>query len=106
MNYTNAKEFKTNPTLSETVEPDNDLKNILVEYVGATVNSEDQNVTTEMIVDVMAEEFPDFLLVIAEENFLRGYEQALTDVGAGREEFMMEQKQNDKQKKSCKLCEK
>ena len=28
----------------------------------------------------MAKEFPEFLLVVAEENFIRGYEQALTDV--------------------------
>ena len=28
----------------------------------------------------MSKEFPEFLLVVAEENFIRGYEQALTDV--------------------------
>jgi len=33
-----------------------------------------------MAVEVFAAEFPEFLLAVAEENFLRGYEQALTDV--------------------------
>ena len=33
-----------------------------------------------MAVDVFAVEFPEFLLAVAEENFLRGYEQALADV--------------------------
>ena len=34
----------------------------------------------DMAVEVFAAEFPEFLLAVAEENFLRGYEQALTDV--------------------------
>ena len=37
-----------------------------------------------MIVDVLAEEFPDFLMVVAEENWLRGYRQGLADVEEGR----------------------
>mgnify|MGYP001480436047 FL=1 len=80
MEHVDAKEYNKNPTLDQLVDPDNDLKNMLVEYVGEKLNPADRNITTEMIVDVMAEEFPEFLLVIAEENFLRGYEQALVDV--------------------------
>ena len=74
MEHINAKEYNKNPSLDQLVEPNNDLKNMLVEYVGEKLEPEDQNITTEMIVDVMADEFPDFLLVIAEENFLSGYE--------------------------------
>jgi len=33
-----------------------------------------------MIVSVIAEEFPEFVYLLAEENFLRGYQQALEDV--------------------------
>jgi hypothetical protein len=33
-----------------------------------------------MIVETLAQEFPEFLMVVAEENWLRGYHQALTDV--------------------------
>tara|TARA_R110000824_G_scaffold285090_1_gene473238 strand:+ start:10604 stop:10924 length:321 start_codon:yes stop_codon:yes gene_type:complete len=105
MEQVNAKEYNKNPTLSQLVTPDNDLKNILLEYVGEKLGPANQNITTEMIVEIMAEEFPDFLLVVAEENFLRGYEQALSDVDSGQKEFRMEQKKNDKQRKSCKLCE-
>ena len=33
-----------------------------------------------MIVDTMAEEFPDFVLALAEENWVRGYQQAFFDL--------------------------
>ena len=82
-----------NPELYEVVEQDNDLKSFIVEYVG--------NVTVEMIVEVMAEEFPEFVMVVAEENWVRGYEQGLTDVQSGMS--LMEEK--DGKKKDCKLCE-
>ena len=36
-----------------------------------------------MIVKTVAEEFPEFLLVVAEENFIRGYQQGLHDVEEG-----------------------
>ena len=44
------------------------------------LNPKDDNVTVEMIVDVLAEEFPEFVLALAEENFIRGYKQAIFDV--------------------------
>ena len=64
-----------------------------------------QNVTVEMIVETMAAEFPAFLLVVAEENWVRGYQQALDDVETGRKAAEEDEKKNAKQK-SCKLCEK
>ena len=84
METISAKEFDQNPDLTKTVEPDNDLKNILVEYVGEKINPENQNVTVEMIAETMAKEFPEFLLAVAEENWIRGYQQALNDVETGR----------------------
>ena len=33
-----------------------------------------------MIVEAMSEEFPEFIMAIAEENFIRGYRQGLTDM--------------------------
>ena len=36
-----------------------------------------------MIVDTMANEFPEFLMAVAEENWVRGYHQALNDVTEG-----------------------
>jgi hypothetical protein len=68
------------------------IKEILVTYVGEKTNPEDGDVTVDHIVEVMSEEFPEFLLLIAEENWIRGYEQALNDVEEG-ERLVKEQKQ-------------
>jgi len=74
----NIKNFK--------VKKDSELKEWLVDYVGNKENLKDEGVTVEMIISIMAEEFPEFLLVVAQENFLRGYEQALGDVKMLNEE--------------------
>lgn len=58
------------------------LKELLVNYVGTATDTED--VTTEMIVQTMAQEFPEFLMAIAEENWIRGYQQAIHDVDQGQ----------------------
>ena len=73
-----------NPDLLESVEPDTEVKNWLIEYIGNKLNPENGEVTVEMVIKTMAEEFPEFLLPIAEENFIRGYRQALEDVEEGR----------------------
>jgi len=101
METIDSKQFNENPNLTKLVEPENDLKNMLVEYVGEELNPEDQKVTVEMIIQVMAEQFPEFVLAMAEENWVRGYEQALIDVDSGME---LASKENEK-KRSCKLCE-
>jgi hypothetical protein len=44
---------------------------------------ENGEVTVELIVEAMANEFPDFLITVAKENWLRGYQQALYDVDYG-----------------------
>jgi hypothetical protein len=62
------------------VEKDSELKEWLVNYVGNKENPDDGAVTVEMIINTVAKEFPEFLLLVAEENFLRGYEQGLDDV--------------------------
>ena len=58
---------------------DGELKNLIVEYVGNKLNPQNDDVTLEMAVVTVAEEFPELLLAIAEENYLRGYEQGLND---------------------------
>ena len=80
----------TENTLEEVVEPDNDLKNILVEYTGEKFNPSDKLISVEMIVQVMADEFPEVVLAIAEENWTRGYHQALNDVEMGEKLFQEE----------------
>ena len=69
-----------NSTLTKTVEKTTPIKEWLVEYVGEKHNPENGEVTVEMVVDTVADEFPEFLMVIAEENWIRGYHQALEDV--------------------------
>ena len=72
-----------NPDLLEPVEKTNELKEWLVNYVGEKEGPESGEVNVEMIIKTMAEDFPEFLLVLAEENFIRGYQQALADVDEG-----------------------
>ena len=71
-----------NEDLAMPVSVETELKEMIVNYIGERLAPEDGNVTVQMAVDVFAVEFPEFLLAIAEENFLRGYEQALVDVAA------------------------
>jgi len=70
-----------NPVLEETVETDTGLKQLVVNYIGTRLMAEEE-VTVDMAVQVFAAEFPEFLMAIAEENFLRGYQQALDDITA------------------------
>ena len=84
-----------NEVLDEIVRPENQLKTMLVNYVGEKQSPEGDNVTVEMIVDQLANEFPEFVLAVAEENFVRGYQQALTDVEVGRKAW--EEQQQDEQ---------
>lgn len=69
-----------NPDLQKMVNPDTEIKNWLVEYVGEKIQPKNNEVTLEMIIEVVASEFPEFLLPVAEENFIRGYQQAMIDV--------------------------
>ena len=68
-----------NPELNNPVETTTGLKQLVVNYIGERLQAEEE-ITVDMAVQVFAAEFPEFLMAIAEENFLRGYEQALTDV--------------------------
>ena len=75
--------------LQQPVQPDSELKKIVVGYVGNKHKPENNEVTLEMTIQTFAEEFREFLLPIAEENFIRGYQQALADVEEG-EKFLEE----------------
>ena len=72
-----------NPDLLKAVEKSNELKEWLVDYVGKKCSPDKDEVNVEMIIKVMAEDFPEFLLVLAEENFIRGYQQAMADIDEG-----------------------
>ena len=95
--FKNTEVEDANEVLDEVVEPENELKAMLVSYVGEKQSPENDNVTVEMIVDQLATEFPEFVLAVAEENFVRGYQQALNDVEVGREAWEKEQNTNEQE---------
>ena len=61
----------------------NTLKEILVDYIGNKYAIEQDEgefeVTVQMIVDTLAHEFPEFVMIMAEENWARGYQQGIDD---------------------------
>jgi len=71
------EEFHTNPLLAMPVVPNSELKKYLVEYVGTKLDKEE--ITVNMISEVLAVDFPEFAFAFAEENFLRGYQLGLDD---------------------------
>jgi len=62
---------------------ENPLKEMLVEYVGNKFATEQDDgefeVTVQMIVETLAHEFPEFIMIMAEENWIRGYQQGIND---------------------------
>ena len=62
---------------------ENPLKKMLLEYVGNKYATEEDEgefeVTVQMIVDTLAHEFPEFVMIMAEENWVRGYQQGIDD---------------------------
>ena len=80
----------SSPVLDEVVATDNDLKSFIVNHVGKKLNPKDSIVTVQMAIETMADE-----------NWVRGYQQGLDDVHVGKK--LMEKESGSK--KSCKLCE-
>tara|TARA_R110000824_G_scaffold100221_2_gene238328 strand:+ start:3547 stop:3813 length:267 start_codon:yes stop_codon:yes gene_type:complete len=68
--------------LDHQVEPSNELKEYVVNYVGTKLQPKGGSVTVEMVIEVLAEDFPEIVLAMAEENFIRGYAQGIED-GSG-----------------------
>ncbi len=81
-----------NPELNKAMEKDSPMKEWLVDYVGNQANPENGEVTLAMIIDTMAKEFPEFLLALAEENWVRGYHQAINDMETGKKLYEEEMK--------------
>jgi hypothetical protein len=75
-----AEELDRSAELDKEVKAeDSKLKELIVNFVGNELDLE-ETVTVEDIVRVFAEQFPEFVLALAEENFIRGYKQAITDL--------------------------
>ena len=82
-------------TLNNEVKKDNDLKEYIINYVGQREDPDDEKVTVSMVVDALAEDFPELVLCISEENWVRGYHQALTDAQYGQELAESEEQQEE-----------
>ena len=63
------------PELTE----DAELKNIIIDYTGHKLQPEDGKVDINMIAEMLASEFPEFVYAFAEQNFIRGYQLGLED---------------------------
>ena len=72
-----------NPDLKEVVTLESPLKEMVVNYIGDKLQPDNDEVTVQMIVEVFATEFPEFLMAVAEENWIRGYHQAFADIEEG-----------------------
>lgn len=71
-----------NEDLKKEIDPmDNTLKQVIVNYTGYRLSLEEK-VTVENVIQVLAEDFPEIVLALAEENFIRGYKQALQDLSS------------------------
>ena len=88
-------DIEKNEELTNEVQTDSELKDIIVNYVGTKKNPENDEVTLQLVLDTFSEEFPEFVLPLAEENFIRGYNQALYDVEEGNRAMReLEEKEN------------
>ena len=65
--------------LKKIIVTDGALKELLINYVGEKLQPENREVTMEMVIDVLASEFPELFITVAEENYIRGYERGLND---------------------------
>ena len=87
-----------NINLSKEVVPsETELKDLIINYVGNEIDPETDEITVEDIVNVFAEQFPEFLLALAEENWINGYTQALKDTEYTNNEQRLHSKETDNQ---------
>ena len=90
--------MKINPDLTKEVIPtESELKEIIVDYVGNKLNPEEDTITVEQVIEVFADQFPEMLLALAEENWVNGYTQALIDVEYMKEKNVSEEVHNKKE---------
>ena len=69
-----------NSQTDRVVKKETELKELIVQYVGEIKGPKNEEVTIQHVAEVFTEQFPEFLLVLAEENWINGYTQALRDV--------------------------
>lgn len=82
--------------LDEQVTPDNPLKEMFLDYVGTKMGVEDGGaITIDMCVRTLAEEFPEFLEPVCEQNYMLGYYHCQEDFKAWLDSQAEEQDEQD-----------
>ena len=74
-----SDKFVNNGILDKAVQVRNELQEDLVRHVGNRINQQENQVTIGQVIGVLASEFPELVITIAEENWIRGYKQGLED---------------------------
>ena len=92
-----SKEMSSLNNKVEVESQDNEVMNYLVNYTGEKLNPENDEVTIGMIIDVLSQSFPELVLCLSEENWVRGYQQALSDVQEGERLYNEEISEKEKQ---------
>tara|TARA_R110002074_G_scaffold45977_1_gene118752 strand:- start:754 stop:1044 length:291 start_codon:yes stop_codon:yes gene_type:complete len=82
----------------QVVSKESPVKEWLIDYVGEQHNPENDEITVEMVVETMVKEFPEFVFALAEENFIRGYEQAFVDMESVTKDMAQQHEINEEQK--------
>lgn len=80
LNMNQEKFIKLENNGQKFVLPENSLKELLVNYVGLKLKPEDDKVTLEMVLEVLADEFSELVLHLAEQNWIYGYKKCLADI--------------------------
>jgi hypothetical protein len=78
----NSKDELESGTLHDILVSNGELKETIITYVGNKLNPKNDEVTVGMVVEVLASEFPEIVLALAEENYIRGYAQGVEDATA------------------------
>ncbi len=66
-----------NEDLLKVVEADTTLKDMIINHIGETLSPDNGDVTVDMAVEVFAQEFPEFLMAVAEEILFEGTNKLL-----------------------------
>jgi len=74
-----SDKFVNKGILDKVVEVRNEVQEDLVRHVENKINVHKDQITIGQVIGILASEFPEIVIAIAEENWIRGYKQGLDD---------------------------
>ena len=96
MHSKTEKEFDEEDPKFYLVKNDTKLKEMIVNYVGEQLHPITPEVTVDDIIKIFADEFPEFLMVVAQENFLRGYSEGIKETIVRGEDVLSAYRETEK----------